>query len=119
MSKIFEEVTINWQGEDYTIRPDYAMIQRIESRGISIAGVAHRMQKGEPPLSLVAEILAHLLVSAGCKTKPEDVYCELFELGDKEFSHIFQALLLAFTPQKKSQPRRKKAGKKRGKKSGT
>ena len=63
MAAIYEEIVLAWEGEEYTVQPDYRMVQRIESRGISIMGVCHKIARGEPPTSQVAEIIAHMLTS--------------------------------------------------------
>ena len=101
MAAIYEEIVLAWKGEEYTVHPDFRMVQLIEKSGISIIGVCHRIQRGEPPTSQVAEILAHMLQSGGAKrATPELVYEHLAARADaEEWSRIYTAILVAFIPQ--------------------
>lgn len=101
MAAIYEEIVLAWDGEDYTIQPDFRMVQRIEARGISILGVCHRIERGDPPTSQVAEIIAHMLKSGGAKrATPERVYEHLAARADaEEWSRICTAIIMGFIPQ--------------------
>jgi len=100
MSSIYEEVVLAWDGKEYTIQPNYRMVQRIEARGISIWGVCQRLQRGDPQMSQVAEIISHMLQSGGAKrATPERVYAHLLTHADaKEGERIAVALMMAFIP---------------------
>lgn len=100
MAAVYEEIVLAWEGEEYTVQPDFRMVQRIESGGISIIGVCQRTSRGEPPMSHVAEILAHMLQSGGAKTAtPERVYAHLMAKADaKEVGRILMAITAAFVP---------------------
>ena len=104
MAPMYEEIVLGWEGEEYTVQPDYRMVQRIESRGISIVGVCQRMSRGEPPMSQVAEIVAHMLQSGGAKNaKPERIYAHLMANAEaEELERITTALMTAFVPQERS-----------------
>ena len=101
MAAIYEEITLAWDGQEYTVQPDYRMVQRIERRGISIIGVCNRIQTGDPPTSQVAEIIAHMLTSGGAKgATPERVYAHLAAKADAdEWSAICTAIIMGFIPQ--------------------
>ncbi len=101
MSAIYEEIVLAWDGKEYTVHPDYRMVQRIEARGISIMGVCDRWQRGEPPASQIAEILAHMLQSGGAKkATPARVYAHLAAHADgDEWLRVYTAILRAFIPQ--------------------
>lgn len=103
MSAFYEEIVLAWGGEEYTVQPDYRMVQRIEARGISILGVSQRMARGEPQMSQVSEIISLMLQSAGAKrVTPEKVYAHLMTHADaKEFERIAEALMVAFVPRDK------------------
>ena len=111
MAPIYAEVVLSWEGKEYTVQPSYAMVQRIESgpRAISILGVCHRMWRGEPPVSLVAVVISHMLQSGGAKgATPRLVYAHLMKLamsadgGDEEWSRVAAAISTAFVPQEQS-----------------
>lgn len=99
MSAIYEKVTLKWKGKEYEVQPSFNMVQAIESTGISIIGVSNKMARGEPPLSQVSIILAHMLRSGGARTvSPEEVYEHLFFVKPDELEHISNAIVTAFTP---------------------
>lgn len=104
MAAIYDEIVLSWGGEEYTIQPSYRMIQSIESQGVSIVGVSQRLIQGEPPISLVAQIVSHMLRSAGAKASPDQVYEHLMTEADSdEIAYICEAVVSAFTPRKKDQ----------------
>jgi len=118
MAAIYEEVRINWDGEEYKITPTYRMIQQIE-QNISIAGVSARIASGNPPISHMAEIIAILLRNAGAKVSPDKVYeVMLTEMTDKEIGDMTSIIMSAFVPRSKnsdspgknSEPGKKKRG---------
>lgn len=99
MASIFKPITITWGGEEHTIKPTYAMIQKIEGQGVSIAGIVNRSQKGETPFSQVALVLSVLLQSAGVKVTAEQVYLELFRGSQAQLSEIVLIVSTAFFPE--------------------
>lgn len=99
MAAIFREVTLAWQGETYTVTPTYRLIQQVEQR-VSIAGLAARIQAGDPPLTQIAFVLATLLAAAGAEVEEVDVYTELHHAGDaKAVQQMVRVVLTAFTPE--------------------
>lgn len=103
MAAIFEELSLTWGGEEYKIKPTYSMIQKIESQGISIAGVLNRTQRGEPPFTQISQILSILLQSAGAKTSAEDLYQYIFtECDQRQVSDIVLLVSTAFIPKAKT-----------------
>lgn len=115
MAAIYPEMTLEWEGETYKLRADYRMIQRIESNDVSIAGVASRIMRNEPPFSHIAFILAYLLRAAGARgVNPDAVYeYILTEASQTELANYGEVICMGFTPQKKrgsqtSQKARKK-----------
>lgn len=103
MAAIYEEVVLSWKGEEYTVRPNFQLVQKIESRGISIAGVVGQITRGEPPLSQMAVIFAHMLRSGGADATPDEVYDLLAGILKRgvavEWELITTAITLAFFPQ--------------------
>ena len=102
MSAIFDEVTIDWRGNTYTVTPTYRMIQRIEQT-VSIAGVSARLQEGNPPLSHVAEIVGVLLQNAGAKATADEVYeVMLTEMETEQIQDLTTLVMTAFIPRAKN-----------------
>ncbi len=101
MAAIYEEIVLAWDGTEYTVHPDYSMVQQIEARGISIMGVCDKWQRGDPQASRIAAILAHMLQSGGAKkATPKRVYAHLAAHADgEEWLRIYTAILRAFIPQ--------------------
>ena len=125
MSAIFEEVTICWGTDDegnpveYKVQPTYRMVQAIEQK-VSIAGLSDRVMRGDPPMSHIADVIAHMLRSAGAKVDSEEVYAEMMNSDDADaITDLAMVVITAFVPQKKSSGSRKskpaKGGKKRTK----
>lgn len=104
MTAIYEEISITWEGKEYTVKPTYALINRIEGQGVSIAGVVNRVQRGEPPMSHIALIFAMLLQAGGCRVSPEDVYAFMHSEGcDRDqIGQIVTLALTAFFPKQKT-----------------
>ena len=102
MSAIYEEVTLSWDGEEYTVTPTYKMVQQIEQQ-VSIAGLAARIDEGQPPLSHIAYVISFLLSKAGKYISPDEVYAEIVSGMDGESMRDLAAVAVsAFVPQKKS-----------------
>lgn len=102
MASVYNEVIIGWKGADYTIKPTFELINRIENH-ISAASIAGRMANGDVPTSHVALLLAEMLRYAGVKVKNEEVHQELFH-GDADalWSVANSALAATFPNPKKS-----------------
>jgi len=102
MSAIYEEVTLSWDGEEYTVTPNYRMVQQIEQQ-VSIAGMATRIEEGQPPISHIAYVISVLLSKAGKYVSPDDVYAEMMgDMTSDEMRDLAAIAVSAFVPQKKS-----------------
>lgn len=99
MAAIFREVELVWRGDTYTVTPTYRLIQQVEQR-VSIAGLAARIQAGEPPLTQIAFVLCSLLSAAGAEVEESEVYAELHTAQDaKAVQQMVRVVLTAFTPE--------------------
>jgi len=102
MAAIFEDVAITYAGKQYTVKPTFDMINRVEMSkvsgglGISLAGLTARVSRGDAPVTEVAKILALMLVSAGADATPEDVYVEIMTGTDAR--PLIEAVTSAFFP---------------------
>ena len=98
MTAVFREVRLTWEGKEYFITPDMALINRIE-QDYSLSKVAYRVAKGEPPISHLAGILAVMLRSKGVKVSDEEVYREIM-LGDGNTQQqAAEAIMYSLYPQ--------------------
>lgn len=100
MGAIYQKVTLAWQGKEYEVQPDFRMVQRIESRGISLVGMLARMGEGDPQISKLAEVIAMMLRSGGAaRVTAEEVYHYLMRQNDPdEMQRIMDAVTVAFFP---------------------
>lgn len=99
MSAVFRELVLNWQGTEYRVKPTMAILNRIE-QDISLSVLAYRITSGQPPLSLLATVIAHFLNAGGAKdVTAEDVYVEIMEGDKKVVGDMAAAVMLAVFPQ--------------------
>lgn len=102
MAAIFEEVAISYDGKDYTVKPTFELINKIEQSrvsgglGISLAGLTARASRGDVPVSEVARILAYMLRSVGAPATDEDMYVQIMT-SDHAAGYI-EAVTTAFFP---------------------
>ena len=97
MSAIFQEITIGWQGETYSIKPTFELINRIESK-VSLAALATGLNKGDVRMTHVASAVAVLLQSVGVKVTDEDVYIEMIHGDPTALAQMAQAVVVAAFP---------------------
>lgn len=87
MAAIFNDVVITYAGKEYTVKPTFALINKIEQPqssgglGISLAAFAARSSRGEVAITEAARVLAFLLNSEGSKearsVTADDMYVEM------------------------------------------
>lgn len=106
---IFEDITLTFGGEDYTIPSNGVMrlIAKIEDV-ISLQELTT-----QPKMSKLAEAYTVALVYAGCKkVKIEDVYATLFGEGGREnVEGSITTLIKMMVPPSNYQPDEEKPGK--------
>lgn len=95
---VFREMTIAWQGKEYTFTPSMRLMRSIEMGDISFTDIAVRTSQGRPPISHIAFVLAKMLQSAGAKVTEEDVYGELVSGEQDAVTTLISAVLTAFSP---------------------
>lgn len=76
MTAIFQEVTLTWNGEEYSVTPDMRLLNKIE-QDISLSELAYRMSTGKVPMSQLAVVIGTMLRKGGAKATDEEVYQEL------------------------------------------
>ena len=102
MAPIYKEISLTWEGTEYTVTPTYQMIQRIEQQ-ISLAGLLQRMSERQPPLSQLADLISMCLREAGCtaaSADAESINAELYKPGAAEtLATAAYAILVALLPE--------------------
>jgi hypothetical protein len=102
MAAVFEEVILEWEGQEYRVTPTYRMIQRIE-QDVSIAGISQRLAEGNPPMSHIASVVGVLLRAGGAQVEDEDVYAQMLtELGPGDITALAEVVVSAFVPRSKN-----------------
>jgi hypothetical protein len=102
MAAIFEDVAISYQGQTYTVKPTFELINKIEQSrvsgglGISLAGLTARASRGDVPVSEVARILGYMLRTEGAPASDEDMYVEI--MSSDNASQYIEAVTTAFFP---------------------
>lgn len=77
MSKIWQDIEIQWKGETYTVRPTIAFINMLEQgEGMSLSKLLARTFDRDLPVGLACELIARTLRFAGQAATAEDVYME-------------------------------------------
>lgn len=102
MAAVFKEIMLKWNGAEYRVTPTMRVINSIENE-VSLALLAYRVQSGNPPLSHLATVIAHLLRAAGASVQDDEVYQEIMT-GDAESVQGLTATVLegVFPAPKKS-----------------
>jgi len=102
MAAIYEPVTITWDGTEWEVTPTYRMVQKIEQH-VSIAGLAARLEEGQPPISHIAYVISFLLTQAGKIVSADEVYAAMVTDLDAEQMQAFASIAVAaFVPGKQS-----------------
>lgn len=97
MSAVFHDVTLGWQGKEYTVKPSMQLLNRIEQR-VSLSDLAGSLASGAPKLSHVATAVSVMLQHAGVSVTDEDVYLELMHGDQSAITGMAQAVLVAAFP---------------------
>lgn len=97
MSAIFQEITVGWKGETYSVKPTFELINRIESK-VSLTSLAANLASGDVRMSHVACAVAIMLQSAGVKVSDEDVYVEMIHGDPTALAKMAQAVVMAAFP---------------------
>jgi len=102
MAALYEAVTIEWDGKEWEVTPTYRMVQKLE-QNVSIAGLAARLEEGQPPISHIAYVIAFLLTQAGKPVSADDVYAAMVtDLDPSQMQSLASVAVSAFVPGKSS-----------------
>lgn len=102
MGFISNEVTISFQGEEYTIPMSMGLVNKIEQSGVNLFQLQIDLESGGiPPLTLVSTMMAVMLNAAGAKLSPEDVWEEINHGDTVDVIQSARALVVACFPKAK------------------
>ena len=107
MSEVFRELTIQWQGEEYTITPSLALLRRIKAKGIHALNLANACIKGGADPIDLTDVHRLFMSEAGVKVSEEESYAFITG-GSNEMIDFQLAFVSAVLPSidlgKKSKP---------------
>lgn len=114
MAFISNEVTIKFQGEEYTVPMSMGLNNKIEQAGVNLFQLQIDLESGGiPPLTLVSTMMAVMLNAAGAKVSADDVWEEINHGETIETIQAARALVMACFP--RSKERKSLKGEKEGK----
>ena len=94
MSAIFKPIRITWKGQEVEIVATMRVINAIEN-DVNLARLAQRVAQGDPPLSQISTVYAHLLSAAGVSVTPEEIYAGMYGAGDVDHDDLIGAAVAA------------------------
>src|SRR5690625_5139011 len=97
MAAVFQDIKLEWRGDEYIITPTMRLMHEIEQR-FSLSRVAHRISQGDTPISHVASIIAMMLRSVGCKVTDDEVFAELLTGEPDAIQEMAIAIITAAFP---------------------
>lgn len=97
MGEVFREVSIDWDGETYSITPSMALLRKIKQQGIHNLMLANAcINGGADPLDLVI-VHRMFMREAGVKVPEDDSY-EFIMSGSQEMIDFQMAYVSAVLP---------------------
>ena len=98
---VFNEVTIAYNGKDYTFTPSLKLLRRIEQGDgtgpVSIVSLINEASRGKPQLSLMAWLVATVMQHAGARVDEEQLYADLMASGEDGLN-LYLSVLAAISP---------------------
>jgi hypothetical protein len=97
---IFEDVTLTWKGQDYTIESTKVMgaIAKVEEV-ITLRELFNFYQKSDAPMVKLSMAFGSVLRYAGAKVKDEEVYAAMFNHEDQNsVTNSINTLLAMMVP---------------------
>jgi hypothetical protein len=108
MPGVFREISLTWNGRDYTLVPSNKLLRRVEGKGdLSIPAMAIAFSQNKPRMSEAAFVIAEFLKEAGAQPASKDypledeVYDELINGGAEATTALIGSLFEAIIPQER------------------
>ncbi|MBK1780559.1 hypothetical protein JHL22_04955 [Advenella sp. WQ 585] len=102
MAAVFKEITITWEGVDYSITPTMRLLNKVEQH-VSLSALANSLATGQPKMTHVAAAVAIFLQSKGVDVTDEDVYVALCNLDITMVRQMSEAIITAAFPSQSSE----------------
>lgn len=96
---IFQELTLTWKGNDYTVKPEnmLRLIAQVEDV-ITLNELYNFSQKGAAPLSKLAIAYGLMLRYAGAKVTDEELYRAISSGKEQAAATATQSILMMMLP---------------------
>jgi hypothetical protein len=77
MAAIWTDITLEWDGEEYTVRPTMELINLLEQgEGRSLSRMFIRLNQQDLPSSVACDLIAKVLRYGGADVTAEDVFAK-------------------------------------------
>lgn len=98
---LFQEISITWKGQDYSVAPDNIMRMMAQVEDIITLGeLLKHNEKGGAPMFKLSMAFGVILRYAGAKASDDEVYGELISGGNNKSAEITTMLLSMMLPPK-------------------
>lgn len=115
MAAIWNEISLEWDGEVYTIRPSINFLNHLEQgNGSSLSAMLIRLGRGDLPTGKACELISKAFNYAGASVTPEDVFTKTGGIGIEIIS-LAQGILLGCMPAPQDEQPKKKVTRKKAK----
>lgn len=99
MAAIWSDITLEWDGEEYTVRPTMELINILEQgEGRSLSKMFIRLNQKDLPSSVACDLIAKVLQYAGADVSAEDVFVKTGGGVDKTAIVMVMQILAALMP---------------------
>jgi len=107
MSAIYKTIEVKHGEETKSLKITFALINAIESE-VSLAGLVHELNEGQPRLSRIAICLEHIYRAAGFKdVTREDLLLSVCSAGGQEFVDLAGLVMAAAFPKQNETAKKK------------
>lgn len=109
---VYREVTLDWEGAEYTFTPSFKVIQRIDralmKSGTTITSINAALTQGMLPMSDVSELLKLVMDECGLVRSLEDWHQDVTYEGDAAIP-LYLTIAGALLPSPKADPKKQDA----------
>lgn len=102
MAAVFNDILITHDGKQYTIKPTFELMRKIEQPvshgglGVSLARLAGRASSGDVPLTEIACVLAFMLRTQEVTVADEDMFVAVMQSDN--IQEVISMVTTAFFP---------------------
>ena len=108
---VYKELEFTYQGEAYSIKPTFEVIQKLEAAGVSAIVLAARISMGQLPIADTAKFMQMLLKQCGIALPIEEVHHNV-SVAEEDLQSAFNVVneaVVCFHPVSESQDELKKS----------